>query len=220
MIPVAEEERLLPGCLYVVATPIGNLGDLSPRALRVLSQVDALCAEDTRTTAQLLSHFGVAKPMKALHDHNETRIAAYVVAQLQSGKTLALVSDAGTPLVSDPGYALVDAARSAGLTVQAIPGPCAVTTALSMAGLPTDEFLFAGFMPAKPSARRARLQALAAEPRTWVTILRSDICMSARESIRLAASSRPQGRGLVVRSPCVIASRCRWVSRIPPWVTR
>lgn len=168
MIPVAEEERLLPGCLYVVATPIGNLGDLSPRALRVLSQVDALCAEDTRTTAQLLSHFGVAKPMKALHDHNETRIAADVVAQLQSGKTLALVSDAGTPLVSDPGYALVDAARSAGLTVQAIPGPCAVTTALSMAGLPTDEFLFAGFMPAKPSARRARLQALAAEPRTWV----------------------------------------------------
>ncbi len=168
MIPVAEEERLLPGCLYVVATPIGNLGDLSPRALRVLSQVDALCAEDTRTTAQLLSHFGVAKPMKALHDHNETRIAVDVVAQLQSGKTLALVSDAGTPLVSDPGYALVDAARSAGLTVQAIPGPCAVTTALSMAGLPTDEFLFAGFMPAKPSARRARLQALAAEPRTWV----------------------------------------------------
>jgi len=164
----AEEEALLPGCLYVVATPIGNLGDLSPRALRVLSTVDAICAEDTRTTAQLLSHFGVARPMKALHEHNETRITAEVVAQLQAGKTLALVSDAGTPLVSDPGYALVDAARGAGLTVQAIPGPCAVTATLSMAGLPTDEFVFAGFLPAKPSARRARLQALAAEPRTWV----------------------------------------------------
>lgn len=168
MTPAADPEPLLRGCLYVVATPIGNLGDLSPRALAVLSAVDAICAEDTRTTAQLLSHFGVAKPLKALHEHNETRISAEVVAQLQGGKTLALVSDAGTPLVSDPGYALVDAARAAGLTVQAIPGPCAVTTALSMAGLPTDEFVFAGFLPAKPSARRARLQALASEARTWV----------------------------------------------------
>lgn len=162
------DDPLLPGCLYVVATPIGNLGDLSPRALKVLSAVDAICAEDTRTTAQLLAHFGVSKPMKALHDHNESRIAAEVIAQLQAGKTLALVSDAGTPLVSDPGYALVDAARQAGVTVQAIPGPCAVTAALSIAGLPTDEFIFAGFLPAKPSARRARLQALATEPRTWV----------------------------------------------------
>ena len=163
-----SDEPLLPGCLYVVATPIGNLGDFSPRALKVLACVDAICAEDTRTTAQLLSHFGIGKPMKALHEHNEGRIAAEVVAQLQSGRTLALVSDAGTPLVSDPGYALVDAARRAGLTVQAVPGPCAVTAALSIAGLPTDEFLFAGFLPAKPSARRARLQVLAQEPRTWV----------------------------------------------------
>lgn len=163
-----SEDPLLPGCLYVVATPIGNLGDLSPRALSVLGRVDAICAEDTRTTAQLLAHFGIAKPMKALHEHNESRITADVVAQLQAGRSLALVSDAGTPLVSDPGYALVDAARQAGLTVQAVPGPCAVTAALSIAGLPTDEFTFAGFLPAKPSARRARLQALANEPRTWV----------------------------------------------------
>lgn len=162
------DDPLLPGCLYVVATPIGNLGDLSPRALGVLSAVDAICAEDTRTTAQLLAHFGVSKPLKALHDHNETRIAAEVIAELQSGRSLALVSDAGTPLVSDPGYALVDAARRAGLTVQAVPGPCAVTAALSIAGLPTDEFLFAGFLPARPSARRARLQQLATETRTWV----------------------------------------------------
>ena len=162
------EDALLPGCLYVVATPIGNLGDLSPRALAVLGRVQAICAEDTRTTGQLLSHFGISTPLKALHEHNETRIAAEVVAQLQAGRTLALVSDAGTPLVSDPGYALVDAARQAGLTVQAVPGPCAVTAALSIAGLPTDEFLFAGFLPAKASARRTRLQALAQEPRTWV----------------------------------------------------
>ncbi len=152
----------------MVATPIGNLGDLSPRALKVLESVHAICAEDTRNTAQLLAHFGVSTPLKALHEHNETRIAAELIAQLQAGRTLALVSDAGTPLVSDPGYALVDAARQAGLNVQAVPGPCAVTAALSIAGLPTDEFLFAGFLPARPAARRARLQVLAQEPRTWV----------------------------------------------------
>lgn len=159
---------LIPGCLYVVATPIGNLGDLSPRAQAVLAVVDGICAEDTRMTGPLLAQFGIQKPMKALHEHNEDRIAAELIAQLQAGRTLALVSDAGTPLVSDPGYALVRAARAAGVTVQAVPGPCAVTAALSIAGLPTDEFTFAGFLPAKPSARRARLQALAAETRTWV----------------------------------------------------
>lgn len=165
---LAPADPLTPGCLYVVATPIGNLGDLSPRALAVLSGVDAICAEDTRMTSQLLAHFGIKKPLKALHDHNEDQLAAELVQQLQAGRTLALVSDAGTPLVSDPGYALVRAARAAALTVQAVPGPCAVTAALSIAGLPTDEFTFAGFLPAKPSARRARLQVLAAEPRTWV----------------------------------------------------
>lgn len=165
---VTEAEALLPGCLYVVATPIGNLGDLSPRAQSVLARVDAICAEDTRMTGPLLSQFGIAKPMKALHEHNESRITAELLAALQSGQTLALVSDAGTPLVSDPGYALVRAAREAGLTVQAIPGPCALTAALSIAGLATDEFLFAGFLPAKASGRRARLEALALETRTWV----------------------------------------------------
>lgn len=164
----AEPEVLIPGGLYVVATPIGNLGDLSPRAQAVLAAVDAICAEDTRMTGPLLAQFGISKPLKALHEHNEDRITAELVAQLQAGRTLALVSDAGTPLVSDPGYALVCAARAAGLTVQAVPGPCAVTAALSIAGLPTDEFTFAGFLPARPSARRARLQALAAETRTWV----------------------------------------------------
>lgn len=161
-------DQLPVGCLYVVATPIGNLGDLSPRAQQVLASVDLICAEDTRNTGQLLAHFGISKPMKALHDHNETRIAAEVVSQLQAGRRVALVSDAGTPLVSDPGYGLIDSARQAGLTVQALPGPCAVTAALSIAGLPTDEFTFAGFLPAKAAARRTRLQVLGAEARTCV----------------------------------------------------
>ena len=165
---VTEVEVLVPGCLYVVATPIGNLGDLSPRALQVLSAVDAICAEDTRMTGPLLAHFGIGKPLKALHEHNEARITADLISQLQSGRTLALVSDAGTPLVSDPGYALVRAAREAGLAVMTVPGPCAVTAALSIAGLPTDEFTFAGFLPARSGPRRARLQALAMELRTWV----------------------------------------------------
>lgn len=163
-----QADPLIPGCLYVVATPIGNLGDLSPRALAVLSGVDAICAEDTRMTSQLLAQFGIKKPLKALHDHNEDQLAAELICHLQAGRTLALVSDAGTPLVSDPGYALVRAARLAALPVQAVPGPCAVTAALSIAGLPTDEFTFSGFLPAKRSARRARLETLAGESRTWV----------------------------------------------------
>ena len=157
-----------PGTLYVVATPIGNLGDLSPRAQQTLAAVAAICAEDTRTTGILLAHFGIARPMIALHDHNKDRLAAQLVARLQQGEALALVSDAGTPLVSDPGYALVCAARDAGLPVCAVPGPCAVTAALSVAGLPTNEFVFAGFLPHKRGERLKRLSALAQEPRTLV----------------------------------------------------
>lgn len=168
MTAAPDAEPLTPGCLYVVATPIGNLRDLSPRAQAILASVDAIYAEDTRMTGPFLAHFGISKPLRALHDHNESQLTADLIAQLQAGRTLALVSDAGTPLVSDPGYALVRAARAAALTVQAVPGPCAVTAALSIAGLPTDEFLFAGFLPAKASARRTRLEALARETRTWV----------------------------------------------------
>ena len=162
------EEPLLPGCLYVVATPIGNLADLSPRALSVLSRVDRICAEDTRTSGQLLAAFGVQRPLVALHDHNETRVAASLVAELVAGRSLALVSDAGTPLVSDPGYALVKAVREAGLELRAIPGPSALIAALSVAGLPTDEFRFAGFLPARRAARRERLRALASDTATLV----------------------------------------------------
>ncbi|PZU28567.1 MAG: 16S rRNA (cytidine(1402)-2'-O)-methyltransferase [Stenotrophomonas sp.] len=154
--------------LYVVATPIGNLGDLSPRAQEVLRSVAAICAEDTRHTGQLLSHFGISKPLVALHDHNEETMAERVVARLLGGESLAVVSDAGTPLVSDPGFRLVRAARLAGVKVSPIPGACAAIAALSVAGLPSDRFVFEGFLPAKGAARRERLNKLAAETGTLV----------------------------------------------------
>lgn len=154
------------GQLYVVATPIGNLGDLSPRAQAVLGGVDRICAEDTRNTGALLAHFGIRKPLVALHEHNESGICERLVRELKDGAALALVSDAGTPLVSDPGFVLVRAARAAGITVITVPGPCAAISALSISGLPSDRFVFEGFLPAKPAARRSRLQALARETRT------------------------------------------------------
>lgn len=159
---------VLPGALYVVATPIGNLGDFSLRAQAVLAGVDRICAEDTRVTTRLLAHFGLNRPLQALHEHNETRIAAGLIENLCAGASLALVSDAGTPLISDPGYVLVAAARAAGLPVYAVPGASAVLSALSISGLPTDRFVFEGFLPPKSGARRARLQALSKEPRTLV----------------------------------------------------
>jgi len=154
--------------LYVVATPIGNLADLTPRAQDVLRSVAAICAEDTRRSGQLLAHFGIQQPLVALHDHNEEALAQRIVARLQAGESLALVSDAGTPLVSDPGYRLVRAAREAGIRVSPVPGACAAIAALSVAGLPSDRFTFEGFLPAKGSGRRERLQGLAAETRTLV----------------------------------------------------
>lgn len=156
------------GTLYVVATPIGNLGDLSPRALETLKRVDAVCAEDTRRTRQLLAHFGVERPLLALHEHNEDEIAQRLVERLRAGESLALVSDAGTPLVSDPGFRLVRAARAAGVRVSPVPGASALIAALSVAGLPSDRFAFEGFLPAKTSARRERLASLAGETRTLV----------------------------------------------------
>jgi 16S rRNA (cytidine1402-2'-O)-methyltransferase len=156
------------GTLHVIATPIGNLADLSPRARELLGRVDAVCAEDTRHTRALLAAFGLERPLVALHEHNEDAQAGAIVARLRAGESLALVSDAGTPLVSDPGYRLVRAVRAAGLAVSPVPGPCAAIAALSVAGLPSDRFCFEGFLPAKAGARRERLRALAREPRTLV----------------------------------------------------
>ncbi len=146
------------GKLYIVATPIGNLADISQRALDTLNQVDLIAAEDTRHSGKLLSHFGVKTRMFALHDHNEKQKAQYLVDEVKSGKSIALISDAGTPLISDPGYNLVNVARENGVDVHPIPGASAVITALSAAGLPTDKFLFAGFLPVKQQARISELE--------------------------------------------------------------
>lgn len=154
------------GVLHVVATPIGNLGDMSPRGLDTLRGVAAICAEDTRHTRRLLAHFGIERPLLALHQHNEDAQAGQLVARLQAGDSLALVSDAGTPLVSDPGYRLVRAARAAGVRVSPVPGACAAIAALSVAGLASDRFVFEGFLPARGAARRERLAGLAGETRT------------------------------------------------------
>jgi 16S rRNA (cytidine1402-2'-O)-methyltransferase len=158
----------MSGKLFIVATPIGNLEDLTPRARRTLAEVDLIAAEDTRHTGRLLSHIGVKTRLLALHDHNEEMAASGVIAALQAGQSVALVSDAGTPLVSDPGYRLLRAAHQSGITVSPIPGASAVTTALSAAGLPTDRFCFEGFLSAKKAARRNALDSLTRETRTMV----------------------------------------------------
>lgn len=156
------------GTLWVVATPIGNLEDFSPRAQRVLREVALIAAEDTRHSKPLLAHFGIGTPLAALHEHNEREAMAPLLARLEAGEDLALISDAGTPLISDPGFRLVRAAREAGHRVSTVPGACAAIAALSVAGLPSDRFVFEGFLPAKAVARRARLRQLAHEPRTLV----------------------------------------------------
>lgn len=154
------------GTLYVVATPIGNLEDMSPRACRVLAEVDLIAAEDTRHSGRLLQHFGIKTPSISLHEHNEAGRVPGLLERLRRGENLALISDAGTPLISDPGFALIRAARAAGIPVSPVPGPCALIAALSVAGLPADRFAFEGFLPAKSAARRKALAALAGETRT------------------------------------------------------
>jgi 16S rRNA (cytidine1402-2'-O)-methyltransferase len=156
------------GVLYVVATPIGNMGDISARAREILAAVGAVAAEDTRHSGRLLRELGLERPLVSLHEHNERARVAELVGRLQGGESIALVSDAGTPLVSDPGYLLVAAAIEAGIVVTPIPGPSAAIAALSAAGLPCDRFCFEGFLPARAAARRHRLAGLAAETRTLV----------------------------------------------------
>lgn len=156
------------GILYVVATPIGNLGDMNPRAIQTLKDVQLIACEDTRHSAVLLRHFGIATPCVACHEHNEREQTERLLGRLMAGESVALVSDAGTPLLSDPGYHLVREARRRGLRVIPIPGPSALIAALSAAGLPTDRFVFEGFLPARGGPRRARLDVLRDEARTMV----------------------------------------------------
>ncbi|MGY0552255.1 16S rRNA (cytidine(1402)-2'-O)-methyltransferase [Vreelandella sp. 2A-K22] len=157
-----------PGTLYVVATPIGNLDDLTARAARVLGQVTRIAAEDTRHSGRLLAHLGLNKPMLSLHEHNEARRVEALDSYLAAGEDIALISDAGTPLISDPGFVLVRELRARNRHIVPIPGPCALITALSGAGLPTDRFVFAGFLPAKPGARRQALESWKTREETLV----------------------------------------------------
>jgi len=156
------------GVLYVVATPIGNLDDISARALRVLREVKLIAAEDTRHSQRLLQHFGIETPLAPCHEHNEREQGGRFITRLLGGDDVALISDAGTPLISDPGFHLVRQARAAGIRVVPVPGPSALIAALSAAGLPSDRFIFEGFLPAKAAARHARLEALREEPRTLI----------------------------------------------------
>lgn len=159
---------LVPGTLYLVATPIGNLEDITLRALRVLRSCDAIAAEDTRHTGRLLQHFGIQKPMLSYHHFNEARRAEEVVERLKQGQIVALVSDAGSPGISDPGERLVVAALARGIRVEPIPGACALVAALTASGLPTEEFHFVGFLPHKSGQRARRLEELSAVPGTLV----------------------------------------------------
>ena len=156
------------GSLYVVATPIGNLEDISARALSILRSVSLIAAEDTRHSARLMQHFGIPTPLAACHEHNERDQGGRFLARLLAGDDVALISDAGTPLISDPGYHLVRQARAAGVAVVPVPGACALIAALSAAGLPSDRFIFEGFLPAKAARRRARLEQVKEEPRTLI----------------------------------------------------
>lgn len=163
-----DRAEISASTLYIVPTPIGNLGDITQRALTVLSSVDLVAAEDTRHTGLLLQHFSINARLFALHDHNEQQKAEQLLAKLQEGQSIALVSDAGTPLINDPGYHLVRRCREAGVRVVPLPGACAAIAALSAAGLPSDRFCYEGFLPAKSKARCDTLRALASEPRTLI----------------------------------------------------
>ncbi len=156
------------GTLYIVATPIGNLEDITFRAVRILKEVDLIAAEDTRHSRKLLSHFGISKPLTSYFDHNKAFKGGVILDKLQKGMSVALITDAGTPCISDPGYQLVRDAVASGITVIPVPGPSAVITALSAAGLPTDAFTFEGFLPSRQGKRREKLAALKGEPRVLV----------------------------------------------------
>lgn len=163
-----KDSAVRPGTLYLVATPIGNLEDMTLRALRVLKEVDLVAAEDTRHSRKLFSHYGIGTPLTSYFAHNEAAKGERILAELRAGRSVALITDAGTPAISDPGFLLVRRCHEEGLPVSAVPGPSALIAALSMAGLPTERFAFEGFLPAKPAARRRTLRELCGEQRTLV----------------------------------------------------
>jgi len=198
--------RIAPG-LHIVATPIGNLGDITLRALATLAGADLIACEDTRVTRKLLDRYAIETPLTPYHDHNAASARPKLLRRLGEGAAIALVSDAGTPLVSDPGYKLVRAAQEAGHTVTALPGASAVLTALTVAGLPTDQFLFAGFLPPKEAARRARIAELACETATLVLF---------ETGPRVAASLADLAAGLGARE----AALCRELTKLHEEIRR
>jgi 16S rRNA (cytidine1402-2'-O)-methyltransferase len=180
----------MTGTLYIVATPIGNLEDITLRALRILKQVDRIACEDTRHTRKLLEHHGINRPLVSYHEHNEAAAATALIGRLLGGESIALVSDAGTPLLSDPGYRVVAAARQRGIPVTPIPGPSALLAALAASGLPTDTFHFAGFLPARRAERRRALEKLAGEPATVVCYETPHRILEALEDIEQVLGAR------------------------------
>lgn len=201
-----EAPKAAPG-LYLVATPIGNLGDITLRALEVLAGVDVIACEDTRVSRKLTERYGITTPLTSYHEHNAEEARPKLLAQLAEGKAIALISDAGTPLISDPGYKLVCAAQEASFTVTAVPGASAVLAALNVAGLPTDHFFFEGFLPAKQIARQKRIAALAAIPATLVLY---------ESGPRLAAALDDLAAGLGTRQAAV----CRELTKLHEEVRR
>ena len=181
----------MSGILYIVATPIGNLEDITFRAVRVLTEADLIACEDTRQTRKLLDHYGIAKPMISYHEHNERARAQELIAELESGKTVALVSDAGTPLIADPGYRLVEVARWHNITVSPVPGASALLAALSASGMPTDAFVFRGFLPARSGPRRKVLEELKAHKATLVFYETPHRILEALDDIAAVLGSRP-----------------------------
>jgi 16S rRNA (cytidine1402-2'-O)-methyltransferase len=181
----------MSGRLYVVATPIGNLEDITYRAVRILGEADAIACEDTRQTRKLLDHYGIRKPTVSYHEHNEAERSGQLVERLLAGETIALVSDAGVPLVSDPGYRLVKAAVEAGVPVEPVPGPSAALAALAASGLPTDAFHFGGFLPAKPGPRAKVLEALANEQATLIFYEAPHRILEALDAIEQVLGARP-----------------------------
>lgn len=206
------------GTLYVVATPIGNLADMSPRAVSVLEQVDLIAAEDTRHSQYLLAHYAIRTPMTPYHDHNETQQTPVLIEKLRAGASIALVSDAGTPLLSDPGYRLVNAAHEAGISVSPLPGPCAAIAALSAAGLATDRFMFAGFAPNKSTARKHFFEELAQETATLVFYESSHRIVDSLQDMlavlggqRLVLMAREISKTFETLHRAELATLCEWV---------
>jgi 16S rRNA (cytidine1402-2'-O)-methyltransferase len=215
-------EEPAAGTLYLVGTPIGNVEDLSPRALRILGAVDLIAAEDTRHTRRLLERFGVTRPLVSYHDHNKDGRTPEVIARLRAGASVAIVSDAGSPGISDPAFTLVRAAVSAELPIVPVPGPSSALCALEVSGLPTDRFAFEGFLPRRPGRRRARIEELRADPRTLIFFESPHRLKSALRDLagllgdRPASLSRELTKKFEETRRGTLVSLCAWLESHPP----